>query len=145
MIYPAITDLLPHRPPMVLLDEILSFEGSTARCKLTIRQDAPLLEDGRVRAVAALEYMAQCAGICTMLRARERGGGPLRGYLVGARELRLETDAFSLGDELVVEISLTWEGAEIAVFQGLVTREGELLAQATLSVYRQPIEKTEEP
>ncbi len=140
MSHPPVAELLPHRPPMVLLDEVEWFEGDTARCRVTLRPDAPLVEDGKVRAVAALEYMAQCTGVCTTLRARERGLGPMRGYLVGARELRLETGAFSVGDRLVVEATLDWDGREIAIFGCALWREGERLATATLSVYRRPAE-----
>jgi len=80
-----------------------------------------------------------------MLRARERGEGPLRGYLVGARELTLETDFFHVGDELVVEAVLTWDGSEIAHFDCTVARDGERLAKASLSVYRRPVEEEETP
>lgn len=145
MTYPAVTDLLPHRPPMVLLDEVEWFEGDSVRCRVEIRPDAPLVVAGRVRAVAALEYMAQCTGVCTMLRARERGQGPMRGYLVGARDLRLETDAFQVGDVLHVEAKLTWDGSDIAHFDCALSRAGQRLATASLSVYRRPIEERESP
>lgn len=143
MSYPAITELLPHRPPMVLLDEVESFEGDSVRCVVTLRPDAPLVRDGKARAVAALEYMAQCTGACTMLRAREQDSGPLRGYLVGARDLRLRTDFFHVGEKLLVEAKLTWDGSEIAHFDCTVSREDELLAKGSLSVYRQPVEAEE--
>lgn len=144
MSYPAITELLPHRPPMVLLDEVESFDGDVVRCSVTIRPDAPLVKDGKVRAAAALEYMAQCTGTCTMLRAREQGSGSLRGYLVGARDLRLETDCFHVGDRLVVEARITWDGSEIAHFDCTLSRDDELLAKGSLSVYRRAVEDAEE-
>ena len=139
MTYPAVIDLLPHRPPMVLLDEVEWFEGASARCRVEIRPDAPLVEEGRVRAIVALEHMAQCTGVCTMLRARQQGRGPMRGYLVGVRDLRLETDFFDVGDVLHVEATLTWDGADIAHFECRVTRAGRQVATASLSVYRRPV------
>jgi predicted hotdog family 3-hydroxylacyl-ACP dehydratase len=81
--------------------------------------------------------MAQAVGVCTSLRARARGEPQGAGYLVGARELRLDVDAFVVGDVLTVEATLVFDGRELGAFDCSVTRSGEPVATGTLNVYRQ--------
>ncbi len=136
MTFPQVTELLPHAPPMVLLDEILSFEDDTARCSVTIEPDGLFVEDRRVRAVVALEFMAQCVGVCTSLRARTRAEPLAEGYLVGARELRYMTQYLFVGDILEVEATLVFDGRELGSFDCSLKRRGELIATGLLNVYR---------
>jgi len=134
--YPAVEELLPHKAPMVLLDRILSWDGATARCGLRVREGAPFVVDGKARAAVALEYMAQCVGVCTALRSLERGE-PLRmGYLVGARTMTLAVDRFDVGDELVVAATEEADGDELGLFACETERGGSVVVSATLSVYR---------
>jgi predicted hotdog family 3-hydroxylacyl-ACP dehydratase len=137
MSYPEVAELLPHEAPMVLLDEVCDFDGERARCKVAIDAESMFVDQGRMRAAVALEYMAQCVGVCTSLRGRARGEPPGSGYLVGARELRFETSHFDVGEELLVEATLTYDGRELGSFACTVTRGDELVASGTLNVYRQ--------
>jgi predicted hotdog family 3-hydroxylacyl-ACP dehydratase len=136
MSYPRPVEVLPHEPPMVLLDEVLFWEDKTARCRLRLREDTPLVDGGRVRSAAALEYMAQCVGVCTALRSLARNEPVRMGYLVGARVMSLEVDYFRVGDELVVEATEDYDGGELGFYACTVRRDGALVASATLSVYR---------
>lgn len=136
---PPLAELLPHAPPMVLLDEVLAFDGATARCGLTVRPGSMFVESGRVRAVVALEYMAQAVAVCASLRSRARGEpAGQAGYLVGARELRLEAAGFEVGDALEVEATLEFDGRELGSFACALSRRGERLASGVLNVYRHP-------
>jgi predicted hotdog family 3-hydroxylacyl-ACP dehydratase len=134
---PPLAELLPHAPPMVLLDEVLAFDGATARCSVTLRPGSMFVEGGRVRAVVALEHMAQCVAVCAALRSRERGEPVGQGgYLVGARELQLEAACFEVGDTLEVEATLEFDGRELGSFACNLSRRGERLASGVLNVYR---------
>ena len=60
----SIAETLPHRGRMVLLDELLDYSGSHARCALTIRQESMFFEPGRgVPAWVATEYLAQTVAV----------------------------------------------------------------------------------
>ncbi len=140
MSYPSPDELLPHSPPMVLVDEVLDWRPGAARCRLRLGPSSPLVVGGRVRAAASVEYMAQCVGVCTALGARA-AGEPLRmGYLVGVRTMDLAVGHFEVGDDLVVEAVEDYSGQELAFFRCAVLRRGEVAASATLSIYR-----TDEP
>ena len=87
------TELLPHRPPMLLIDEIIDWGAQHASAALTIRPDTLFLEGDRVPAHIGIEYMAQTCGAWAGAVARESGLAPRRGYLLG--------DDFTAADVMV--------------------------------------------
>jgi predicted hotdog family 3-hydroxylacyl-ACP dehydratase len=87
MSFPPIQDLLPHRPPMLLLDAVVGFDEESAQCSVTIHESSTFFDDGGVPAWVALEYCAQCVAAFAGLKAHHSGGEPRIGLLVAAREL----------------------------------------------------------
>ena len=60
--YPDILSLIPQRPPMVMVDTIVSYSGDESISTFTIRPDNIFVNDGRLSAHAIIENMAQsCA------------------------------------------------------------------------------------
>ena len=136
MRFPPIDALLPHRPPMVLLRRVLDFDGETARCEARFDDGHPFARNGTVRSVVLIELMAQCAGVCTSLRALERGDPLTGGYLVGVRGVRFARPLLSAEEVLEVSARLTFDGGELGTFESMVRADGAEVASGTLSVYR---------
>jgi predicted hotdog family 3-hydroxylacyl-ACP dehydratase len=136
MSFPSLRELVPHRPPMLLLDEVVAFDGATATCAVTVRSDAPFAEDGRMPAWVALEYCAQCVAAFAGLRARGEGRPPRLGLLVAARDLTLDVDSFAAGERLIVVARLVFGEVRVGRFECEVTRAGTVVAKASLSVYQ---------
>jgi predicted hotdog family 3-hydroxylacyl-ACP dehydratase len=136
MSWPSLHELVPHRPPMLLLDEVLAFDGATATCAVTVRADSMFAENGRVPSWVALEYCAQCVAAFAGLRAGKEGGRPRLGLLVAARDLTLETDFFAAGDRLLVDARLVFGELRVGRFECEVRRDGAVVAKASLSVYQ---------
>jgi predicted hotdog family 3-hydroxylacyl-ACP dehydratase len=133
---PPIAELLPHSAPMILLDEVVAFDGVRIRCRATIRRDSMFVSEGRVRAVVALEYMAQAVAAFAGMRGRAAGAAPRIGYVIGTRELTLEADHYVVGDELVIDAEEVWDDERMASFRCRVSRDGRCVAEAGLNVYR---------
>jgi len=131
---PPVGELVPHAPPMLLLDELLDAGPGRARCAVRLRQDSPFVEKGRVRAVVALEYMGQAAAALAGLEARVGGGRPANGFLLGTRELTLTVPFFQVGDELLVDVEAVYRDERLSSFRCRVRRAGETVAQAVLNV-----------
>ncbi|OFX22594.1 MAG: hypothetical protein A2V77_18990 [Anaeromyxobacter sp. RBG_16_69_14] len=132
---PPIDELVPHSRPMILLDEVVAHEPDRVRCRLWLRPDSLFVSEGRVRAVIALEYMAQAVAAYAGLRARAAGVPVRIGFLLGTRELRLEIDHFDVGDELLVEAVHVWGDEQLGSFLCTVLRGAVAVATATLNVY----------
>ena len=133
--YPALRDLLPHRPPMILIDELVRCEGQEVVCRVTIRDGAPFVEAGRVPALVSLEYFAQTVAAHFAWQNRQRAGGFTVGMLLGTRELTLETDYFHVGDTLTISGVETFTTPPISQFRcDLRDSTDRVLARGAISV-----------
>jgi predicted hotdog family 3-hydroxylacyl-ACP dehydratase len=132
---PPVEELVPHRPPMLLIDEVVAWDDAGAECRVVLRDDSPFVEAGRVSPMLAIEYMAQCVAVYAGLRGRERGQPVRVGYLVGAREVVLGQEPFRVGDVLRVRARHAWGDEILGSFQCSVERGDEVVAQGTLNVY----------
>jgi len=138
--FPPIAEVIPHRPPMLLLDRIVEFTPEkSVTCEVRIRGDAPFVEDGGVPAVVGIEYMAQSVAAFAGLSARADGKGVRIGLLLGCREMTLAIDAFAVGDTLTVNARRTWGETDLGHFSCNVQRGAETLATAILTVYQGPL------
>ena len=143
--FPPVAEVVPHKPPMLLLDQVLSYETDRVTCEVRIGPETPFLEDGLVPAVVGIEYMAQAVAAYAGLTAREQGKGAKIGFLLGCRELTLRTDGFAPGERLVVEARRTWGDADIGSFACKIDRGGEVVAQGVLKVYQGPLPEGMQP
>jgi predicted hotdog family 3-hydroxylacyl-ACP dehydratase len=101
---------LPHRPPMVWVDEVLSYgnegKGPFGVCRVSLGEDRPFHgADGKVRVSAAVEWIAQSYGYVKASIRRAEGGGTEgfgRAFLVGITDC--DVDLSSLGNEKFVHV-----------------------------------------
>jgi predicted hotdog family 3-hydroxylacyl-ACP dehydratase len=133
---PRIVDVVPHRPPMLLLDEVTQWTGARVECCVKLHGESPFVEGGRVASTVGVEYMAQCVAAFVGLEARERGEPIPLGYLVGSRDISLPSDGFRVGDELHVAAEPVWGGQTLGSFNCTIQRAGAVIATGALSVYR---------
>ena len=138
--YPPIVELVPHRPPMLLLDRVLSYDGDCVVCETVLGPDSPFAEQGEVPAVVGIEYMAQTIAAGAGLSARDKGDQAGRmGFLLGCRNLSIAVDSFQVGDRLTIEARRTWGENQIGSFACKVQRGSEVLVEGALTVYQGPL------
>ncbi len=132
---PPIVELIPHRPPMLLLERVVSFEADRVVCGARPSLGCIFVREGAIPGVATLEYMAQAAAACLAL-ARP-GGRTLgaRGFLVAARRFSIVRDRIDAGTELEIVARLSAALGAAASFDCSVGALGEQLASAELTVY----------
>ncbi|MCA9700025.1 MAG: hypothetical protein KC431_21045, partial [Myxococcales bacterium] len=120
--YPAMTELVPHQAPMLLVDELLAWTPEHARVGAKVRAGGPFVVDGRMAASFCLEYMAQAIAAAQGMGARLRGDPASLGVLLGSRELRLEVDALEVGDQLEIEVDREYAEGGLARYACRVLR-----------------------
>jgi predicted hotdog family 3-hydroxylacyl-ACP dehydratase len=133
---PPIGVLLPHGPPMILLDEVLSSDETSLSAALTIRENSLFLEARGVPAHIGIEYMAQACGAYAGLKALERGEPVRIGLLLGTRGYEARVRWFHVADYLVVSVSETYRDGHMGAFDCRIDRQRELVATAQLNVYQ---------
>src|ERR1700690_3252139 len=100
-----VADYLPHRPPMLLIDEVVEMVGDRIVCRTTIHPDCVFAIDGQVHASAMIELVAQACAIAVGVRAAREGNPPKLGLIIGCREVTFDIDSFAVGDELVITVN----------------------------------------
>jgi predicted hotdog family 3-hydroxylacyl-ACP dehydratase len=131
-----VADFLPHAPPMILLDDVITHEENFVHTRVTIREGLPFFKNGGVPSYVALEYMAQTVGVWKGFLSQQGHQEPQIGFLLGSRRLILNTPFFSEGTILDVYGEPKYNDGEMASFECWVASRGELLAHATLNVFQ---------
>ena len=83
----AITDLLPHRGRMLLIDEILALAPNYGITAATVKTSWPLAGDNGVQPLVLIELAAQTAGVYNSRQnLLEQDDAETKGWLVGIKQ-----------------------------------------------------------
>jgi predicted hotdog family 3-hydroxylacyl-ACP dehydratase len=136
-----LTELVPHRPPMLLLDQVLAADDTTLQASLTIHAGTEFLEAEGVPAHIGIEYMAQACAAFAGSRASRAGAVPRIGFLLGSRRFAMQRPWYRLGDVLLVSVTLVYQDEAMGSFAGRIEVAGEVAAEADLTVYEPSAEE----
>ena len=137
--------LLPHDPPMLLIETIERVSERDIEIVSTVREDNVFIRDGQngqngqngqVRSAVLVEYMAQTVAAFAGLEARRLGGEVKAGYVVGLRLFEVFVDATAPGDRLRIFAERTFGDDARGNFDCRVERDGAVIARSTMTVYR---------
>ena len=131
-----LSELLPHKPPMILIDRVVDFKDDFIHASLTICKNALFFENDSVPAYVSIEYMAQTVGIWSGLNLLKINKPPRLGFLMGTRRLRLEMTRFEEGSVLDVFGKCIYYSDTIGSFECRVEIMETLAASATLNVFQ---------
>ncbi len=133
-----LVDLVPHRAPMLLLDQVEAAGETTLQASLAIHAGTEFLEAEGVPAHIGIEYMAQACAAFAGHRALATGGAPRIGFLLGTRRFLMHRPWYRLGETLLVSVTLVFQDEAMGSFTGRIEVAGELAAEAELTVYEPP-------
>jgi 3-hydroxyacyl-[acyl-carrier-protein] dehydratase len=133
----VIESLIPHRPPFLLVDEIVELEpGKRVVGRREIRPDdwwfpGHFPDRPVMPGVLTIEAIAQAGAVAVMADEQNAGKIPFFGGIDDCRFRRVVEP----GDTLVLECEFVRVRGPIAKGQGRATVEGELAAEALLTVF----------
>jgi predicted hotdog family 3-hydroxylacyl-ACP dehydratase len=140
-----VEELVPHSPPMVLLDRILQYDDILLTAGITISATSMFYEsaiDG-VPAWIGIEYMAQAISAFSGLRARERNIPVKLGLLLGSRKILLHEKVLRCGELYTVSVrQLVWDPSGLANFEGQIFLGSQLCVEARINVFESDNIKT---
>ncbi len=133
----SIEDLIPHRAPMILIDEILEHSAKHLVSSVTIKKTSPFLVDGQyVPAWIGLEYMAQSIAAWDGIKAKQRGNSIKPGFLLGAKSYKAKSTGFSLGNQVMTEIVEQIRNDDFGLFSCYIDCQGIRAVDASVMVYQ---------
>ena len=138
VVYPAMDQLLPHRAPMILIDQLIDTNGQETVCEVTIAAHAPFAGPAGVPAFVGIEYMAQSVAAHGGYQSYQAGEPITVGLLLGTRRLDTYCQFFALGQKLRIHVAHTWGQYELMRFSCKIfdAETAQLLQQAELNVFK---------
>jgi len=135
---------MPHRAPMVWIDEVLSASESGGTCTICLKEDGLYFSEGRLRVSSLIEFMAQGFGYIltahTKLKLEKEGKAfetKTEAFLVSIRgfEALQSLEAIKAGDTLEIKVSNVRSFSQLLAFKAEIFFGDLLLSHAQLKVY----------
>jgi 3-hydroxyacyl-[acyl-carrier-protein] dehydratase len=130
----AAENLLPHRPPMMLIDRLLTCgEDRSGSAEVKLHADCVLV-DGTLNRVALVEMMAQTYAAINGYEDISQGKPVKEGFLVGIRKSRFLAEA-RVGDRLTIDVANIGTMDGFHMIRASVRRDETILAEGTLKLW----------
>ena len=126
-----ITALIPHRPPMLMIDALKRCDADSAVATKTFRAGSYGLHDGRVIEAALIECVAQAVAA---LHGSSSGAQPHAGMLVGVTDFKYYSPA-EADRELEVTVEITKRLGPLCMANGRVSQGEVPVAEGRLKFY----------
>jgi predicted hotdog family 3-hydroxylacyl-ACP dehydratase len=131
-------DLIPHRPPVRLIENLLEVHADGGRAGTTVRADSLHVNaDGTLDPTAHLELMGQTFAAAKGWRDRQQDWPPRVGFLAGATGMDCLNTA-RIGDQLTIAIKQTGTFGAFAMIEGQVHRHDRRIAGGQLKLWLTP-------
>lgn len=130
--------ILPHRGPMLLIDEILVLDDSCAVTRSVVTEKWPLCDGRNASAIVLIELVAQTSGIHNgFIREKLEGHATgTRGWIVGIRQARFLVDTLPVGTELLTRTENQMEFEGFRDICGRVEMDRQVVAEIALQLLR---------
>ena len=134
---PAIPALgrVPHAPPALLVESLVSRGASGARGRAFIPPDSPFAVGGNAPSYLGLEIAAQTAALVEALGREGEEAAPRVGYLVAIRRARCFVRSLPVGEPLDVFVHFSGSAPPLSIYEIRIEREGGMMMDGTISTW----------
>jgi len=129
-----IHSIIPQRPPIVMVDELLFSDNTTTLCGLLVESTNIFVQDGVLQEAGLIENMAQTAAAGTGFVAQQSGLPAPVGFIGAVQNLEI----FALptvGDLLETEVVVTNQVFDVTFISGSVHSSGVLQAKCDMKIF----------
>lgn len=137
---------VPHRPPMLWIDEVVSASSERGECRVIPKADALYREGGRILPTSCVEWVAQAFAFirsCYLIEAGFHGQEKAhQALLVGIKNAKFKFEAGDPEVEQAKEILVTVDhfrefGPIIMVHGEVRLPSGRILMEGSLRLYHE--------
>ena len=122
-------ELIPQRPPFVMIDRLLSCDATTTTTDLKVLEDNIFVVDGRLSAEGLMENIAQtCAARIGYLNESMKIG------VIGAVSNFEMYRTPEIGDLIITTIEVLEEMFQITLVKAVIKRDDETMAEANMKI-----------
>ncbi|MBR4837802.1 MAG: pseudouridylate synthase [Bacteroidales bacterium] len=135
----TLSELLPQRPPFVMIDRLVSCDDVFAVTELTVRKDNIFVEDERLTSSGLIENIAQtCAARIGYLNLN--AGGTVKIGVIGAISNLDIIRTPKVGEKLETTIELISEVFQMTLVESVIRINGEEIVRANMKIALTDIE-----
>jgi Predicted 3-hydroxylacyl-(acyl carrier protein) dehydratase len=129
----TIEELIPQRPPFVMIDRLVSSDEVYSITELTVREDNLFVEDGRLSASGLIENIAQtCAARIGYINLNH-GQTVKIGVIGSISNLNIERTP-KVGEKLTTTIKLLEEVFQMTLVEAVIASDNEEIVQANMKI-----------
>ena len=129
----TIEELIPQRPPFVMIDRLVSSDDVYSVTELTIREDNLFVEEGRLSASGLIENIAQtCAARIGYINLNH-GQTVKIGVIGSISNLNIERTP-KVGEKLTTTIKLLEEVFQMTLVEAVIVSNNEEIVHANMKI-----------
>jgi 3-hydroxyacyl-[acyl-carrier-protein] dehydratase len=132
-----ITDFLPQRPPVVMIDSLLEADVQHTVSSLTVSDDNIFCEDGVFTESGLVENIAQTAAAGVGYICRTEGKPVPVGFIASIRDLTVSLLP-EKGSKLITEIVNLDQVMGVSIVRGTVKLGDEVIAGCEMRIFVKP-------
>lgn len=135
----SIEQVLPHDHPMILIDELLHYDGDSATCAVTIKPESPLYnpELNGVPSYVGIEYMAQTIAAFANANKLDEGEKVSIGFLVSSRKYTTQLKLYPNGEKFVIRVEKVLMGENgLSVFDCEIRQHDDVVVTAKINIFQ---------
>ena len=131
-----IHNFLPQRPPMIMIEKLISCIDKTTHTSLRILPDNIFVKDGFLAEPGIIENIAQtaAAGVGYMFKNNSTENEVPIGVIGAIKDLKIYFLP-KIGDEIITEVVVLHEVLNASVIYGKVISENKLLAECEMKIF----------
>lgn len=127
--------LLPHRPPMLLVDQLVRYEPGGGSVSANVRHGDLFVDtQGQLADVALVELVAQGYAAIKGYEDTLNQLPVKQGYLVGSRKVTVHRSV-KVGEQLMIEISTSGLLEGFSVVDGLIKSGEDVVAEGSIKLW----------
>ena len=135
-VYSNILDLIPQRPPMVMVDAFYGIENGVSRSGLTVGEDNIFCKDGRLREPGIVEHIAQSAAARVGYIFTQRGEAVPLGFIGSVDKLTI-SHLPKVGSQLTTSISVMQELGGLSLISAKTEDNDGTVAECRMKIFLQ--------
>ena len=131
-----IYDLIPQRPPMVMIDTVWESDDKAICTSLTIAQDNIFVSGCRLEEAGLIEHIAQTAAALAGYETAVHGLPPELGYIGEVKNFECY-DLPSVGDTVHTRMEVVVKMADVTLVQAETSLNGKPTAVCQMKIFIQ--------
>jgi len=129
-----ILEYIPQRPPMVMVDTLISSTLKSATSGFKIREDNIFLKKDQIDSPGLIENIAQTAAASAGFHFKKNKLPVKVGFIGSIKKLQIHAWP-TIGDELMTTIEEVNEVMNVKIIEGRISCNGKVIASCEMKIF----------